>query len=59
MIRFLFNTVDLCCEGFVDFRDLQDPSLGMILLYRCDGCHATLARQITLTHSGAPDCVIG
>ena len=29
MIRSLFSTVDLCCEGFVDFHDLQDLSLGM------------------------------
>ena len=28
---FLFNTVDLCCEGFVDFRDLGDLSHGMSL----------------------------
>ena len=28
---FPFNTVDLRCEGFVDFRDLQDLSLGMSL----------------------------
>ena len=28
---FPFNTVDLCCEGFVDFHDLQDLSLGMSL----------------------------
>ena len=26
-----FNTVDFCCEGFVDFYDLQDLSLGMSL----------------------------
>ena len=31
MIRSLFNTVDLCCEDFVDFHDLQDLSLGMSL----------------------------
>ena len=35
MIRSLFNTVDLCCEGFVDFHDLQDSSLGMSLKYHC------------------------
>ena len=29
MIHSLFNTVDLCCEGFVDFHELQDLSLGM------------------------------
>ena len=28
---FPLNTVDLCCEGFVDFHDLQDLSLGMSL----------------------------
>ena len=31
MIRSLFNTVGLCCEGFVDFLDLEDLSLGMSL----------------------------
>ena len=25
------NTVDLCCEGFVDFPNLQDLSLGVSL----------------------------
>ena len=24
---FIFNTVNLCCEGFVDFHNLQDLSL--------------------------------
>ena len=28
---FPFNTVDLCREGFVDFHDLHDLSLGMSL----------------------------
>ena len=28
---FPFNTVDLFCESFVNFRDLQDLSLGMSL----------------------------
>ena len=28
---FPFNTVDLCYQGFIDFRDLQDLSLGMSL----------------------------
>ena len=24
-----FKTVDLCCEGFVDFHDLKDLSVGI------------------------------
>ena len=31
MIRFLFKTVDLCCDDFVDFHDLKDLSVGMSL----------------------------
>ena len=27
--------IHLCCEGFVDFRDLQDLSLEMSLEYHC------------------------
>ena len=29
MIRSYFNILDLCCEGFVDFHDLQELSFGM------------------------------
>ena len=31
MIRSLFNTGNLCCEGFVDFHDIRDLSLEMSL----------------------------
>ena len=31
MIRSFFDTVDLCCESVVNFHDLQDLSLGMLL----------------------------
>ena len=57
---FPFNTVDSCCEGFVDFRDLQDLSLRVSLQYRCSCLWwVSYMRQTALIQSGAPVCVIG
>ena len=37
MISSLFSTVDLSCEGFVDFPHLKDLSFGVSLLHHCSG----------------------